>query len=147
MKLEQINWLWDDNERRHHKRVYDFVSEIDGTGIRLLVNRHNQYDLKAVHPEVPMCDAFEIEEEIDATISFHKQSYTVVEVTRDSFSVMFSERASPRTIEDVTTLINDCSYQWSEQRIETLMQRYAIVWNSHQQGYMIDTVVYDRDWS
>jgi len=145
MKLEQINWCWDNNELQSCRNFYEHIRDDDG--IRLYVNRHDKHDLKAIHPDVDINVAFNVEKEIDATVSFHSNSYTIVEVTRDSFRVMFSERASPHTIEDVTILINKCSRQWSEQRTEAFLQHYTIEWNSHQQDYVIHTIQYERDWS
>ncbi|QIW90191.1 hypothetical protein OLCHANIL_00094 [Vibrio phage V05] len=146
--LSPVLWSFQDVERETGLRIWEeMIPNVEGTGIRLFAAKYNQFVFDAVHPKVPLCDHFNVLPPLDATINFHSNSYTIVIITEDSFDVLFSERASERTIADVERIINDAAESWNEHRLCTHEQRYTIEWCSAIQDYIINTVTFDRKWS
>ncbi len=146
--LSPVLWSYTDVERETGLRIWEeMIHNVEGTAIRLYAAKYNQFVFEAIHPRVSLYEHFNVLDPVDATINFHSNSYTIVIITEDSFDVLFSERASERTITDVENLINECSVTWNEDRICTHEQRYTIEWCSDIQDYIINTVSFDRKWS
>ncbi|AUR85978.1 hypothetical protein NVP1081O_243 [Vibrio phage 1.081.O._10N.286.52.C2] len=145
--LPPVHYLYGDPERETDMRVFEkCIDNCNGTGISIWECVYNQYILEALHPGTDPDLHFEVLPEIESTITTHSNSDTIVIITRDSFEVMFSGRASEQTMFDLFELIKNYAEQWGKDRVSYVEQRYSIKWNSHQQTYVLHTIAKDRDW-
>lgn len=147
IQLPEVLWAFQDEDRECNPRVYKLLlSNADGTGIDLFFDIDNDKNIIAVHPDTPVSSVFRIERNIDAVTSFHDKSYTLVRITRDSFTVTLSDRASDNTLNDIGELIRKCAARWSENRMFADDQMYCLKWNRYVHDYVVETVEFERDW-
>ncbi|CAL9987217.1 hypothetical protein VPHD479_0290 [Vibrio phage D479] len=118
-----------DPERCWYPEFYElYKTDVEKTGIDLYRNLQIESDVIAVHPQLTVGRYFRELPAADALIHFHDHSYTNVYISRNSIQVVFSVRASEKTIEDVTKIINEHMEVWSHRRADFEQQQYIIEW-------------------